>query len=171
MWTKDGPKVIEFNVRLGDPEAQVIAMRDDCDWGILIAKKLGLFKEKNIDDANVSLQSDKKSVAAERSVVGVVIASSCYPFGDAGNCNTHILDKEIFAHNSDDLSVFAASVLEKDDGTFCSGKGRVMTVVAGAKTFAEASDKAYVKVREIIKDWPEAKWRTDIAKRLIKEGY
>ena len=42
MWTADGPKVIEFNVRLGDPEAQLLSMYDDRDWLALMASKCGI---------------------------------------------------------------------------------------------------------------------------------
>ena len=44
MWGEKGPSVVEFNVRLGDPEAQVLAIQDKRDWGKLIASKLGLLR-------------------------------------------------------------------------------------------------------------------------------
>ena len=74
MWGEKGPSVVEFNVRLGDPEAQVLAIQDRRDWGKLIASKLGLYKE-GLEAFELDTQK------AQHKSVAVVMASSSYPYG------------------------------------------------------------------------------------------
>ena len=100
MWTTEGPKVVEFNVRLGDPEAQVLAGSDDDDWLELISHQLGLltpnpltcldttsgdWHRRNLQDSpseNENLLGNRAgSSSSTNFTLGVVMASAGYPYG------------------------------------------------------------------------------------------
>lgn len=152
MWGKSGPKVVEFNVRLGDPECQVLAVADERDWLSLIAECLGL-KEVSSQSRNF------------KSSVCVVMASSTYPYGDGQDENA------IFEHDllqSADCKVFGASI-EAHEGRIKTGGGRVFSVVASASSLLEARDRAYAHVHRLKEHWPACHVRSDIAKLAIDE--
>jgi phosphoribosylamine--glycine ligase len=160
MWTATGLKVVEFNVRLGDPEAQILAVRDDRDWGALFARKLG-FKHKNAEE-------EQPSYTPRQSAVGVVIASQSYPFYEGEEVNVE-LPFDAITDNSSNSLVFAAAITSKERRKICSGKGRVLTVVGRGSDLQLARDHAYARVQEITEHWPQAKWRTDIGLRVTVE--
>lgn len=155
MWTNSGPKVIEFNVRLGDPECQIIATADSRDWAALMFEKTGVSKPQ-INVGEIS-----------QAAVGVVMASSGYPYGE-GETDGVVLGPAILEH-SHDTQVFVASASRLDDG-LKTGHGRVLTVIGTADSLARARHLAYQRVELIAKDWPDAKWRRDIAQRVVEES-
>lgn len=151
MWTEQGPRVVEFNVRLGDPEAQVLAVQNPSDWLAVIAGLLGL------EPLQVA-SSNQKSVA-----VGVVMTSPNYPFGNDAVDESVALD--FAAAQTANAQVFSASV-SSTSTVIHPGKGRVLTAVGRGPTFAAARIAAYELVAKLRKKWPTAHFRTDIAKDL-----
>jgi phosphoribosylamine--glycine ligase len=144
MVTEDGPKVLEFNCRFGDPETQVLLPRLKSDlleicWAAANGK---------LSEAKVEWSTD--------ACVGVVMASGGYPddyetgFDIAG-----------LGSMEEGAMVFHAGTALRDDGTVVTNGGRVLTVVATAPTLQEARGKAYRNVKQI--HFSKAHYRTDIA--------
>jgi len=155
MWTKQGPKVVEFNVRLGDPEAQVLTAADDSDWLNLILSQCGKQNQSQL----------KRNL---RSSVCVVAASEDYPYRGKSSKPSHWpLAK--FARGSEDVKLLAASVKSgQNPEEIVSGSGRVFSCVAVASSLKEAATKAYSLAREVKNQWPTCQMRTDIAGEFLK---
>ena len=157
MWhPKKGPQVVEFNVRLGDPEAQILAVYDDRDWLTMMAMSAGVAVSKT------SAQAVDRSVLHDDRVVGVVLTSDTYPFGkEAGSVG--IIPMDSFANTENvDACVFAASITGTVAEGIKSSTGRVVSVVARAKNFTDARAIAYQKVDGLKKSWPGCHYRRDI---------
>lgn len=152
MWGENGPSVVEFNVRLGDPECQVLSVADQRDWLQLILEKLGV-------------RSEEKLTGPWHKSVCVVMASKTYPYGE-GEEEYSVLSNDVL--NSEVCSVFGASVSE-EDGQIKTGKGRVLSVVSSGNSFSEARKNVYSQVEKIKTAWPSAQVRTDIAKLISDE--
>jgi phosphoribosylamine--glycine ligase len=158
MWNDQGFAVVEFNARLGDPEAEVLAVHDKRDWTKLIAMKLGLVPE----DTNFLLDAKKNSGAT----VCVVLASSCYPFGETPT-GRYVVPKAEFRNEDKSLCAFAAAVrLENDE--FVTGKGRMLTIVSHAENVTEARRKSYDHIDRLTKDWVGVQFRRDIGSHMEK---
>ena len=144
MVTADGPKVIEFNCRLGDPEAEALLPRLTSD---LLAICEGVAHGR-LAEAPVTWDDD--------ATVGVVMASGGYP-------GTYETGKPIAGVEDvdGDVQVFLAGARHDADGTLVTSGGRVLCVVAKAPTLGEARERAYDNVRRI--DFEGAHYRTDIA--------
>ncbi|MBE9516396.1 MAG: phosphoribosylamine--glycine ligase [Proteobacteria bacterium] len=148
MIADDGtPKVLEYNVRFGDPETQPIMMRLQSDLVELIELAL----DGKLNEATA--QWDK------RTAIGVVMAAAGYPGnypkGDA-ICG---LDNELA-----DTKVFHAGTANKDGMVVTSG-GRVLCVTALGNSVGEAQKKAYEQLHKI--SWDGAYYRRDIGHRAI----
>jgi phosphoribosylamine---glycine ligase len=127
MLTSNGPRVVEFNVRLGDPEAQVVLPRLDEDLSLLLAAAAG-----------GALASRHARFRAEPRV-GVVLAAAGYPEAvRAGDAITGIED----AATVPDALVFQAAT-RRVDGRLVTSGGRVLTVVGCGKDYREAIEVAY----------------------------
>jgi phosphoribosylamine--glycine ligase len=150
MLTDDGPKVIEFNVRFGDPEAQVVLPRLDTDLATLLAEAAGgrLTSEPAFtDDAAVT----------------VVLASEGYPGApQIGRPITGIDDAEAV----EGVTVFHAGTALSDGALVASG-GRVLDVTGVGPTIAAARERAYAGVTHIT--FAGMQYRGDIAERAIGE--
>lgn len=140
MLTKDGPKVLEFNARFGDPETQVLLPRLRSDLVDLL--------EATIDGRLDQVRADWDSRAA----CCVVMASGGYP----GEYKTGF---PIEGVDSTDALVFHAGTRSSGDQVLTSG-GRVLGVTALGASPAEATAAAYAAVRRI--RFENAAWRTDI---------
>jgi phosphoribosylamine---glycine ligase len=152
MITKDGPQLIEYNVRFGDPEAQVLMPRLKSDiLPALIASVDGVL-------ANVSLRW--KSEAA----LCVVMAAAGYPGPVTRGSEIRGLAK---AASVDDVLVFHAGTKRNGDHILAHG-GRVLGITATGKSVAEAQRRAYEAVDLI--DWPEGFCRRDIGWRAVGRG-
>jgi len=150
MLTADGPKLIEFNVRFGDPECQVLVLRLKSD--LLPALQAACDGEL----ANFDLRwSDTAAIA-------VVMAARGYPDAPEHGSEIRGLDRAAALQN---VQVFHAGTAADADGTIRAVGGRVLTVCATGATLAAAHDAAYAGVRAI--DWPEGFCRRDIGWRAL----
>jgi phosphoribosylamine--glycine ligase len=149
MITSDGPKLIEYNVRFGDPEAQVLMMRLDSDLlELLYATARGRLAE-------VSLRW------SEDAALTVVMAAKGYPGTYATGSPIRGIER---AEALPDVKVFQAGTARRDGALIANG-GRVLNVTARGKTIAEAKARAYAAVDLI--DWPEAFCRRDIGWQAV----
>ncbi len=149
MITKNGPKVVEFNCRFGDPETEAVLPLLDSDLGeIMLACAKGTLKKETVEW--------KKACA-----VDVVLASEGYPA-------THSAGEEITGleeAKETGCLLFHAGTARKN-GKFIVNGGRVLNVVAVAPTLKEARDKAYEGVSKI--SWKGMQYRHDIADKGLK---
>jgi phosphoribosylamine--glycine ligase len=154
MITRGGPRVLEFNARFGDPEAEVILPRLQSD----------LF-EVLYTAAGGRLSALDPPVVDERPCVGVVMASQGYPGTYQAGKRIEGLDA---AARVPGVTVFHAGTLSRPDGIYSAG-GRVLCVSALGADYAEAVRRAYEGVGAI--RFENAYNRTDIARRaLARQG-
>ena len=145
MFTPDGPRVLEYNVRFGDPETQVVLPRLTSDLGELLAGAAGgrLGPEPTFDDG---------------AAVAVVCASEGYPASPRTGDRIGGLDA---ASDMADVTVFAAGVGADPDGGLVTAGGRVLTVTGRGPTVDDARRRAYEAVAGI--SWSGMCHRTDVA--------
>lgn len=148
MITDDGPKLIEFNTRFGDPECQVLMMRFAGD----LAEVLMACSNGDVSGVTMPWNEDP--------VMSVVMATQGYPGGYAKGSTLTLPEP-----SNGDVMVFHAGTARDDDGTLRAIGGRVLTVTARGATLQEARDKAYATVDAI--DWPEGFCRRDIGWRAL----
>ena len=132
MLTCDGPKVIEFDVRFGDPEAQVVIPAIDAE----LAPRLAAAADGALEAVPVPFRMDPH--------VGVVLAAPGYPGPVKGGAPIHGLDA---ASGLDNVFVFHAGTARRGDDVVTAG-GRVLTVVGRGPTDA-AIARAYAGVSAI----------------------
>lgn len=149
MLTDDGPKVLEFNARFGDPETQVILPLLDADLAELLAAVAG-----------GTLADVPPIPAPDRAAVGVVLASGGYPAPYRTNLPIDGLEAV-----PDDLLVFHAGTRRDDAGRVVTAGGRVLTVVGLGDNLAAARDRAYAGVAAI--SFEDGHHRRDIAAREL----
>ncbi|KAB2763995.1 phosphoribosylamine--glycine ligase [Brucella anthropi] len=150
MIGKDGPKLIEYNTRFGDPECQVLMMRLNSDLLALINAAVdGKLDEVSLDWKN-------------QPALTVVMAAEGYPSNVKKGSVIRDLDK---LEGIDGVKLFHAGTAEKDGSIVASG-GRVLNITAIADTVAEAQARAYEAVKLI--DWPEGFYRSDIGWRAVE---
>lgn len=150
MIGKDGPKLIEYNTRFGDPETQVLMMRLKDD--ILLLLKAAA--DGTLDQMSARWYDDP--------ALTVVMAANGYPASpEKGTVIRGIEAAEALP----DVQVFHAGTVEKNGELLASG-GRVLNVTATGKTVAEAQAKAYAGVHAI--DWPGGFYRNDIGWRAVE---
>jgi phosphoribosylamine--glycine ligase len=149
MLTADGPKVIEFNVRFGDPEAQVVLpMIAEPIAPLLWAAATGVLRS-----AHVAVSPEPH--------VGVVLAARGYPGEVQTGQRISGLDRV------NDALVFFAGVKDNGGALVTSG-GRVMTIVGKGATFNAAIDSAYSAVSQITFDGMQ--YRRDIGRKALAEA-
>jgi len=132
MVTAEGPQVLEYNCRFGDPETQVLLPRLKTD---LLEVLLAVVNNRL--EGTVVEWSDE-------ACVGVVLASGGYPGSYETGFPIEGLDKV-----DPDVQVFHAGTKRRDDGVVVTAGGRVLTVVATGATLGEAREKAYRNVERI----------------------
>lgn len=149
MITDDGPKVVEFNARLGDPEAQVVLPALDED----LLPHLWNAAGGAIEPGAFRVRPDR--------YVGVVLASGGYPGAfETGKAIAGLDDPAL----RDGAQVFYAGVADRG-GALVTAGGRVLTVVAGGAGFAEAREAAYAAASRI--SFEGMHYRRDIGVRAI----
>jgi phosphoribosylamine--glycine ligase len=151
MLTKDGPRVLEFNVRFGDPETQALLPRMECD----LAEVLLSAVQGKLDEVKVEWKKEAS--------VCVVLASSGYP-------NEPQTGKEITgieeAEAAGPVVVYHAGT-KKTDGKLVSAGGRVLGVTATNPHLSGACDLAYQAVSKI--SFEGKHYRNDIAKKALEQ--
>jgi phosphoribosylamine--glycine ligase len=152
MLTPDGPRVIEYNVRFGDPEAQVVLP-------LLASDAAELF----LAVANGELQGAGAPAFSGDAAVCVVLASQGYPEDPRTGDGIEGLDPSGQSLAAvDGATVFHAGTRRHSpDGPFHTAGGRVLGVTAVAPTLAEARDRAYAAAAPI--EWEGMQMRHDIA--------
>jgi phosphoribosylamine---glycine ligase len=150
MITKDGPQLIEYNVRFGDPECQVLMLRLMSDLvPALLAARDGQLKNFDLrwfPDAALT----------------VVMASKGYPGSYDKGTMIEGLDE---AAKVEGVEIFHAGT-KAEDGRILANGGRVLNICARGKTVAEAQQRAYAAVDRI--KWPGGFCRRDIGWRAIE---
>jgi phosphoribosylamine--glycine ligase len=149
MLTCAGPKVIEYNVRFGDPEAQAVLPLIGGELLPLIAAAA----DGDLGGRQVQLES--------RVSVGVVLAAAGYP----GAVKTGVPIRGLAdAARVPDVTVFHAGTAERDGNLITAG-GRVLTVVATASHYQAAIDRAYEAVSLI--SFEGMQYRRDIGRKAL----
>jgi phosphoribosylamine--glycine ligase len=149
MLTADGPKVVEFNVRFGDPEAQVILPMLDEDLSSLLMRA-----------ANGTLQSRRARFSSDVHV-GVVLAAGGYPERvETGK----IISGIEAARNVNNALVFHAGTARQERHLVTAG-GRVLTVVGRGATYQQAIDTAYDAASKVTFDGMQ--YRRDIGRKAL----
>ncbi|RCS23401.1 phosphoribosylamine--glycine ligase [Phyllobacterium salinisoli] len=149
MITSDGPKLIEYNTRFGDPETQVLMMRLKDDLLLL----LNAAADGMLDQVSIRWSDDP--------ALTVVMAAKGYPASPEKGSVIKGLDETA---KLPDVQIFHAGTAMKDGALVANG-GRVLNVTATGKTVAEAQAKAYAAVKAI--DWPGGFCRSDIGWRAV----
>ncbi|WP_026858536.1 phosphoribosylamine--glycine ligase [Jeotgalicoccus psychrophilus] len=146
MMTDDGVKVLEYNARFGDPEAQVLLSMIDSDFACILEK----VQQKE------QLKIDWKSGYT----VGVMLATEGYPYeykrGIGISFTDEIMDRS-----------FISGLAQTENGDYISSGGRIMLVTGTGLTIEEALKSAYGSVGEIEFNKNEIFYRTDIAHRAL----
>jgi phosphoribosylamine---glycine ligase len=144
----DGPKLIEYNVRFGDPECQVLVMR-------LRSDLLDLLEATARGGLAGVVPEWREDVA-----LTVVLAARGYPVSAA----TGGVIRGLHGLDSDTVQVFHAGTARSGSQLLANG-GRVLNVTALGRTVAEAQARAYAAIDRI--DWPDGFCRRDIGWRAI----
>jgi phosphoribosylamine---glycine ligase len=154
MITAEGPKLIEFNVRFGDPECQVLMLRLQSDVvPYLLAAATG------------ALAGVEAPVWRGEAVICVVLAAAGYP----GSPRTGAVVTGAEADFGDDVVVFDAGTARRADGALIAAGGRVLNVCAWGASLEEARGRAYAAIDRI--DLPGGFHRRDIGWRALgKKG-
>ena len=145
------PKLIEYNVRFGDPECQVIIPRLENDLVELLVN----VKEKNLDNYTLKWK--------ENFAITVVLAAKGYPESYETGDEIKGLDA---IDNIDDVEIFHAGTKNKNNKIVTSG-GRVLNINGYGKNLVDAKEKAYNLVNKI--NWSGCYYRKDIGWRALKE--
>lgn len=146
MLTDTGPKVIEFNCRFGDPEAQVILPRLESDLLDLIL----LHCNQAQKDAVIKFSNDV--------AITVVMANKGYP--GSYEPNSIIKDIDLVSLNTD-CFIYHSGTAMNQKGEIIAKGGRVLSITAKAKSYQKARLEAYETVSKI--NWENGFYRTDIA--------
>ena len=150
MLTEEGPKVLEYNARFGDPEAQVVLPRMKND----IIDVMEACVEGKLDTIDLQFE--------DNAAVCVVLASDGYPVAYEKGFEITGLDK---FEGSDEYFCFHAGTAKKD-GKFVTNGGRVLGITAKGENLVEARRKAYEATEWV--DFEKKYMRTDIGKAIFE---
>jgi phosphoribosylamine---glycine ligase len=148
MLTETGPRVLEFNCRLGDPETQVVVPRLETD----LLDTLAAAASGSLADVDMAV--------SPRAAVTVVLASEGYPESSEVGVEIGGLEEA----ETEDVLVFQAGTARRDE-TLLSAGGRVLNVTALGATLAEARERVYRGIEHI--DFPGMQYRRDIALKAV----
>jgi phosphoribosylamine---glycine ligase len=150
MITASGPKLIEYNVRFGDPEAQVLMLRLKSDLlSALLATADGVLNAFDVR-------------WYDNAAMAVVMASKGYPGDYAKGSEIRGVDA---AQATEGVEIFHAGTA-RDGERFVATGGRVLNVAASGRTLAEARERAYAAAARI--EWPGGFYRSDIGWRELQ---
>jgi phosphoribosylamine--glycine ligase len=150
MATVDGPKLVEFNVRFGDPECQVLMLRLESDLVPYL-----------VACANGTLASLPQPKWRQDAAICVVLAADGYPESPVAGSIIRGAEQDF----GPEVTVFHAGTARDPDGTLRAAGGRVLNVCARGATLQEARDRAYAAIDRI--DWPAGFHRKDIGWRAL----
>lgn len=150
MLTEEGPKLIEYNVRFGDPECQALMLRLDSD----LLEALAIAADGDLSGLMLEWRPD--------SAISVVIAARGYP---AAPERGSVIGGLEYAEAITGAYVFHAGTSATADGRTLAAGGRVLTVCGRGADFAAARAAAYAAVGAI--EWPEGFYRRDIGWRAL----
>lgn len=145
MLTKEGPQVLEYNCRFGDPETQVILPLLESS----LANTMKACVEGSLDPSSICW--------SRKSSCGVVMASRGYP----GSYETGVSISGLEALNDEAVTVYYSGVEGTGVGNYTTAGGRVLTVTAVDDTLEQAQERAYSSVEKI--SFAGAQYRKDIA--------
>jgi phosphoribosylamine--glycine ligase len=150
MLTPEGAKVLEYNVRFGDPETQVLVPRFTSDLFVHLSESA---------DGDLVTPVELAGTAC----VGVVLAAAGYP--PAPERTGEVITGLERASAHEGVVVFHAGTAFDDGGRVVTNGGRVLTVTAVGADVAEARDRAYAAAAEI--SWPGVHYRRDIGAQAL----
>jgi phosphoribosylamine---glycine ligase len=151
MLTAQGPRLVEFNARFGDPECQVLMLRLESDIvPYLLAAATG------------GLGSVAHPVWRDEAAICVVLAARGYPEAPEAGSVVRLPPPDTLGAG---VVIFHAGTALRADGALVAAGGRVLNVCASAPTLAEARTRAYAAIDRI--DWPEGFCRRDIGWRAL----
>ena len=150
MMTEKGPMLLEYNVRFGDPEAQVLIPLIESDFGNIADAIL----KQNLDDYPPRISGN--------SALGVVVAAEGYP----ADYKKGIPVKPIPSYPEKDALIFHSSTLEGENGTVLTGGGRCFTCVGLGSNILKANARAYEAVKNI--NFEGSWYRRYIGKKVFK---
>ncbi len=150
LMIKDGqPRLVEYNVRFGDPECQVLMMR----LGAQVLDLLHAAAESRLGETRVNWADDH--------AMTVVMAAAGYP----GSYEKGNVIKGLDALTEDSRNMVFHAGTKAADGQVVAAGGRVLNVTARGETLQEARDRAYAMVDKV--DWPDGFYRRDIGWRAL----
>ncbi len=150
MLTRAGPKLLEYNVRLGDPEAQTLLVRLKSDLlPALIAAREGVLRSFDLR-------------WREEAALTVVLAARGYPGEPKTGGAIEGLEE---AAGTEGVTIFHAGTRRGEDGRLLGAGGRVLDVTAIGSSIAEARERAYRAAARI--RWPDGFYRRDIGRRAL----
>ena len=151
MISKGEPYLIEYNIRMGDPECQVLMMRLKTD----LLEIIDLATKDKLNDFEIEWNEDN--------CMTIVLCANGYP----GN---HIKNSEIeklpSADQDNSKQIFHAGTYKKNNKIFSNG-GRVLNITSLGKTLVEARDRCLLNLKKI--DWNDGFYRKDIGWRALKK--
>ena len=147
MLTAEGPKVIEFNCRFGDPETQVVLPRLNTDLVKIVHNAV----TNNLENTSIDL--------TDNTAITVVIASKGYPGTFKKGIELPSLNN---LNKQDDILIFHSGTAKNDNEDLISSGGRVLSVTAIGDNVQDCRHKAYKAVEEI--NWNKGFYRRDIGK-------
>jgi len=147
MMTESGPKLLEYNVRFGDPETQSILVRLDTDFVEICEAIL----DGRLDQIDIRWKAGNSAC--------VILAAEGYPYHPRKGDVIHGLDK---ANALENVQIFHAGTTRNDAGEFVTSGGRVLGITAVGETLKIALDQAYQAVSQI--SWKGVRYRRDIGK-------
>lgn len=150
MLTSDGPQLIEYNVRFGDPECQVLMMRLKSD----LVELLRAAAEGGLEGVSVDWHDE--------AALTVVMAADGYPGSPARGS---VISGVSEAASADNIEIFHAGTALEQDSLIAAG-GRVLDVTGLGSSVSQARAAAYSAIERI--DWPEGFFRRDIGWREVE---
>ncbi|MDD9950944.1 MAG: phosphoribosylamine--glycine ligase [Zetaproteobacteria bacterium] len=159
MWTRTGPKVIEFNVRMGDPETQALVTTHPTDWlAMIMGQPLKSITDKDLKTPTVCVNVVSPDYATQLNSHDLSNKVEVDPTDLIHICQTH------------QVQIFCGKIhYNPQKKRFPNPKGRAFTLVSSAPSYHEAREKVYACCQEISRIWPGCQWRTDIAAKA-EEG-
>jgi phosphoribosylamine--glycine ligase len=149
MICKNEPYLIEYNIRMGDPECQVLMMRLETDL-------LEIF-----DSATKNQLKNLKIEWAKKNCITIVLCAKGYPFNYIKDSEIKNLSNILSDKNN---QIFHAGTYEKNNKIYSNG-GRVLNITSSSKSLVKARDKSLTNIDKI--NWSDGFFRKDIGWRVI----